>query len=197
MVPHGGAGKEEEEHETETLSSPEGYPLSWGKILKVGASSSPLSAVRAEDSLGRAAEPPLEVLLILAWSPTSRGAAPPPAIPDEVTSNRDRFEVAGDKESLLSHTELATGAVSFILRDSDLIKVDTLPVEEALALPLQEPPLYVQVLSSIFFFIVSVLLTDFLLVFFFFLAGGYLYERLGKEGQPYRGLRQGGEVLQG
>ena len=67
----------------------------------------------------------------------------------------------------------------------------------------REPPLYVQVLSSIFFFIVSILLVEFLLSFvvvvvlFFFLAGGYLCKRLGKEGQPYRGLRQGGEVLQG
>ena len=58
----------------------------------------------------------------------------------------------------------------------------------------REPPLYVQVLSSIFFFIVSIQLADLLLFFFFFLAGGYLCERLGKEGQPYRGLHQGGEV---
>ena len=45
-------------------SSPEGFPPAWGKILKVGASSSPSSAVGARDSLGRAAEPSLEVLPI-------------------------------------------------------------------------------------------------------------------------------------
>ena len=39
--------------------------------------------------------------------------------------------------TLLSHVELATGAVSSILRDSDLKKVDALSVEEALALLLQ------------------------------------------------------------
>ena len=56
---------------------------------------------------------------------------------DEVTGNRDRFEAAEDEDSLLSHAELAAGAVSSILRDSNLGKVDALPVEEALALLLQ------------------------------------------------------------
>ena len=39
--------------------------------------------------------------------------------------------------TLLSHAELAVGAVSSILRDSNLRKVDALPVEEALALLFQ------------------------------------------------------------
>ena len=55
----------------------------------------------------------------------------------EVTGNRDRFEAAGGEDSLLSHVELSAGAVSSILRDSDLRRVGTLPVEEALALLLQ------------------------------------------------------------
>ena len=58
-------------------------------------------------------------------------------MPDEVTGNRDRSKATGDEESLLSHAELAAGAVSSILHDSDLRKVGTLPVEEALALLLQ------------------------------------------------------------
>ena len=119
------------------LISPEGCPIARGKNIKVGASSLPSSAVGAEDSLGRATEPPLEVLPISVWSPKSWGAAPPPAMPDEVTGNRDRFEAAGDEDSLLSHAELAAGVVSSILRDSDLKKVDALPVEEALAFLLQ------------------------------------------------------------
>ena len=115
-------------------SSPEGCPPAQGKILKVGASSSPSSAIEARDSSGRADEPPLEVLPISVWSPTSRGTAPPPAMSDEVTGNRDRFEVAGDEDSLLSYAELAAGDVSSILRDSDLRRVGALPVEEALTL---------------------------------------------------------------
>ena len=82
--------------------------------------------------MGRAAEPPLEVLPISVWSPTSQGAAPPPTMPDEV--RRDRFGAIGNEDSLLSHTELAIGVVSSILGDSDLRKVDALSVEEALAL---------------------------------------------------------------
>ena len=77
----------------------------------------------------------MEVLPISVWSPTSQGAAPPPAIPDEV--RRDRFGDVGGEDSLLSHEELAARADSSFLRDSDLRKVDTLSVEEALALLLQ------------------------------------------------------------
>ena len=45
-------------------SSPEGCPPARGKILKMGASSSLSSVIEARDSLGRADEPPLEVLPI-------------------------------------------------------------------------------------------------------------------------------------
>ena len=54
-----------------TQASPKGYPHAGGKILKVGVSSLPSSTVGAEDSSGRAVEPPLEVLPISVWSPTS------------------------------------------------------------------------------------------------------------------------------
>ena len=119
------------------LTFPEGCPPARGKIQKLGASSSPLSVVEAEDSLGRETEPPLEVLHLLVWSPTSQGAAPPSAMPDEVKRDRDCFDVVGSEDSLLSHAELAARAVSSILLDSNLRKVDALSVEEALALVLQ------------------------------------------------------------
>ena len=66
-----------------------------------------------------------------------RGSAPPLTMPDEVTGNRDHSKAAGDEDSLLSHTELAARVVSSILRNSDLRRVSTLPVKEALALLLQ------------------------------------------------------------
>ena len=56
-------------------------------------------------------------------------------MPDDV--ERGRFGVVRNEDSLLSHMELAAGAVSSILRDFDLKKVDALSVEEALALSLQ------------------------------------------------------------
>ena len=118
-----------------TPTSPKGCPPARGKILKVGASSSPSAAAEAGDSSRGAVEPPLEVLPISVWSPTSRGAAPYPAMSDEV--RRDRFGDVGSKDSLLSHAELAAGVVSSILCDSDLRKMDALSVEEALALLLQ------------------------------------------------------------
>ena len=102
-------------------TSLEGCPPAWVKILKVGASSSPSSAVGARDSSGRVTEPPLEVLPISVWSPTSRGTAPPPVMPDVVTGNRDRFEAVGSEDSLLSHMELSAGADSSILRDFNLM----------------------------------------------------------------------------
>ena len=118
-----------------TKASPEGFPPARGKILKVGASSSPSSSVGAGDSSERVVEPPLEVFPISIWSPTSQGAAPLSTMSDEVM--RDRFCAVGSEDSLLSHAELAAGAVSSILRDSVLKKVDALSVEEALALLLQ------------------------------------------------------------
>ena len=56
-------------------------------------------------------------------------------MPDEV--RRDRFGAVRSEDSLLSHVELAVGAISSILRDSDLKKVDAMSVEEALALLLK------------------------------------------------------------
>ena len=47
------------------------------------------------------------------------------------------FEIGGDGDSLLHNAELAAGAVSSILKDSDLKRSGALPVDEALALSLQ------------------------------------------------------------
>ena len=47
----------------------------------------------------------------------------------------DCFEAEGD-DSLLANAELAPGAISSILRDSDLKKEEALHVKEALALSL-------------------------------------------------------------
>ena len=67
-----------------TQASPEGCPPAQGKTLKVGVSSLPLSTIGAGDSLGRAVKPPLEVLPISLWIPTSQGDEPPPPMPNDV-----------------------------------------------------------------------------------------------------------------
>ena len=62
----------------------------------------------------------------------------------------DHFEAEGGEDSLLTNAEFAVGAVSSILRDSDLKKVESLCVEEALALSLQGT---VSVCLSAFFYL--------------------------------------------
>ena len=93
------------------------------------------SAAKAKDSSGRDVKPPLEVMPILVWNPPAQSAKPPPSIPEYL--GRERLGADGDEDSLLSNAELAAGAISSVLRDSDLKRSDALPVEEALALSLQ------------------------------------------------------------
>ena len=50
---------------------------------------------------------------------------------------RKDSETGGDGDSLLLNAELAAGAVSSILKDSDLKRSRVLPVDETLALSLQ------------------------------------------------------------
>ena len=64
-----------------------------------------------------------------------QNATPSPPIRGDV--GNDRFRAEGGEDSLFTNAELAVGAVSSILRDSDLRKVEALFVEEALALSLQ------------------------------------------------------------
>ena len=64
-----------------------------------------------------------------------QNAMPSPPIRGDV--GNDRFEAEGDEDSLFTNAELATGAVSSILQDSNIKKVEALCVEEALALSLQ------------------------------------------------------------
>ena len=87
------------------------------------------SAAKAKDSLGRVVEPPLEVMPISVWSPPAQSAESPPSIAEDL--GRKRLNADGDEDSLLSNAELAAGAISSILGDSDLKRSDALPVEEA------------------------------------------------------------------
>ena len=93
------------------------------------------SATKAKDSSGRAVEPPLEVMPISVWSPLVQSAEPAPSTTEDL--GRKRPETDRDGDSLLSNVEFAAGAISSILRDSDLKRSGALLVEEALALSLQ------------------------------------------------------------
>ena len=89
----------------------------------------------SKNPLGRTAEPPLEVLPINVWSPSVQNAKLPPTTSE--VGGKDFFGTEEDEDSLLTNSELSPGAVSSILRDSDLNRADAMSVEEALALLLQ------------------------------------------------------------
>ena len=99
-----------------------------------GAQRRSYSAARVKGSLRKAVEPSLKVLPISVWSPSAQNASPPPPTRGDVGD--DRFEAEGGEDSLLTNAELAARAVSSILRDFGLKKVEALCVEEALALSL-------------------------------------------------------------
>ena len=91
---------------------------------------------------GRTVEPPLEVLLIYVWSPSSQNAKLPPTTPED--EGRDCFGTEGDEDSLLTNSELASGAILSIIRDSDLKRADAMFLEEALAMKPRENPIFLK-----------------------------------------------------
>ena len=146
-----------------TLDSVEKDQPAWGKVPKLGASSSSpsthvrtsgqmlsppaevlkasssqsrsRSTTKAKGSSGRAIEQPLAVMPITVWNPPAQSVKPPSSRSEEL--KRKGSETGGDGDSLLLNAELAAGAVSSILKYYDLKRSGSLPVEEALALSLQ------------------------------------------------------------
>ena len=72
---------------------------------------------------------------ITIWNLPAQGVRPPSSRAEELRWKDS--ETGGGGDSLLLDAELSTGAVSSILKDSDLKRSSALPVEEALALSLQ------------------------------------------------------------
>ena len=130
------------------------------KVPKLGASSSSLSthvhkpervkapivlssrshsgsAAEAEGPSGGAVEQPLAATPITFWNPPTKRVRSPSRRAEEAKRKDLESKIGGDGDSLLHNAELATGAISSILKDSDLKRSVTLPVDEALALSLQ------------------------------------------------------------
>ena len=93
--------------------------------------------VEAKSLLDAAVEQPLTVMPITVWNPPSENAKSPPRRAAELKRKKSKPKVDENKDFLLSNAELAAGAVSSILKDSDLGRSKGLPVDEALALSLQ------------------------------------------------------------
>ena len=71
---------------------------------------------------------------IIVWNPPEQSVKPSSSRAEELKKKGSETDEDGD--SLLLNVELAAGAVSSILKDSNLKRSGALPVEEALALSL-------------------------------------------------------------
>ena len=129
-----------------TLDSVEKGDPTWGKIPKLGASSSSpstyarmpgkklsppaevlkasssqsrsRSVAKAKGSSERVVEQLLAVMPITVWNPPAQSVKPPSSRSEEL--KRKGFETGEDGDSLLLNTELVAGAVLSILKDFDL-----------------------------------------------------------------------------
>ena len=90
--------------------------------------------VKAKDLSDAAVEYPLTVMPITVWNPPSDNTKSPPRGVAEPKRKRSKPKADAVKDSLLSNAELAAGAVSSILKESDIGKSKELTVDEALAL---------------------------------------------------------------
>ena len=95
----------------------------------------PGSAAKVKGPSGRAIDQPLVVMPITVWNPPAKSVRTPSPRAEEL--KRKDSETGGDGDSLLLNAELAAGAVSSILKDSNLKRPSMLLVDEALALSIQ------------------------------------------------------------
>ena len=92
---------------------------------------------------------------------------------------------------MLSNVELAAGAISSMLRDSDLKRSGALPIEKVLALSLGR----LRKFPCLFVF-AFILVLSFVLTLCWVSAGGYPSKKFGKKGQVERGSRHNRQSLQ-
>ena len=90
----------------------------------------------ATSPLNAATEQSMAVMPITVWNPPLEKVQSPPRKAAELKRKKAKAKVNENQDSLLSNIELAAGAVSSILRDSDLGKSKVMLVDEALALSL-------------------------------------------------------------
>ena len=74
---------------------------------------------------------------IAVWNLPLESARPAPRRVEELKRKNRESKVGEDENSLLFNAKLSAGAISSVLKDSDLRRSKALPVDEALALSLQ------------------------------------------------------------
>ena len=99
-----------------------------------------LASLPFSESIAEAGNPssvddtqPLAAMPLTIWKDPSENIKSSPAKSMEPTRRKTKTMTAGNTDSLLSNAELAAGAVSSILKDSDVAKLKVLPVDEVLA----------------------------------------------------------------
>ena len=110
------------------LSPPAEVP----KVLSSQSHSGSAGKVKGPSS--GAVEQPFAVMPIIVWNPPAKGVRPPSPRVEEL--KRKDSKTGGDGDSLFLNAKLTAGAVSSILKDSDLKRSSVLPVDEALDLSL-------------------------------------------------------------
>ena len=78
------------------------------------------SSAKARGPLGGAVDQPLTAMPITVWNPPTKSVRSPSPRAEELRRKDPESEIGGDGDSLLFNVELAAGAVSSILKDSDL-----------------------------------------------------------------------------
>ena len=91
----------------------------------------------AKSPLSASVEQPLVVMPITVWNPPSENVKSPPRKAAELKRKKPKLKVDENQDTMLSNSELAAGAVSSILKDSDLGRSKAMLVDEALTLSLQ------------------------------------------------------------
>ena len=104
-------------------------------ILSPPISSKPDGGAKSPSNA--AAEQSLVVMPITVWNPPLEKVLSPPRKVAELKRKKSKAKDDENQDSLLSNTELAAGAVSSILRDSDLGISKAMLVDDALALSLR------------------------------------------------------------
>ena len=99
--------------------------------------SPPRPDIKAKCLSGAVVAQPLTALPITIWNPPSDKAKSPPRGTAELKRKKLKPKADAIRDSLLSNAELAAGAVSSILKESDIRGSKELPVDEALALSFQ------------------------------------------------------------
>ena len=102
----------------------------------LGSRSHSGSAAKVKGPLGGAVEQLLAVTPITVWNPPTKRVRSPSRSEKELRGKDSESKIGEDGDSLLLNVELAAGAVSSILKDSDLKRSGALPVNEALVLSL-------------------------------------------------------------